>query len=245
MKIHCLQHSHLGGEIYLPIWAAAKGHEWMSSIVPASRSLPEPEDLDCLVVLGGAMSAWHEDRHPWLAAEKRLLESLIEADKPILGICLGAQLLAGVLGARAYTGEYKEIGWQRVEATPESRAHPVGAALPDAFETFLWHGDSFDIPEGATHIARSAAFENQAFVWNRVLALQFHLEVRPDWVQRIAARDAGELVASEYVQSWDAVLGKPMGLYRANNAIMERLLDRWLASAKEKARSPEGERAAS
>lgn len=228
MKIHCLQHSHLGGEIYLPIWAAEKGHEWVTSIVPASQSLPDPEDLDCLVVLGGPMSAWDEGKHPWLAAEKRLLESLIEAEKPILGICLGAQLLAGVLGARTYAGEHKEIGWQRVEATLESRSHPVGVALPDAFETFLWHGDSFDIPHGATHIARSAAFESQAFVWNRVLALQFHLEVQPDWVQRIAARDAGELVASEYVQSRDAVLGQPMDLYRANNAIMERLLDCWL-----------------
>ena len=122
MKIHCLQHSHLGGEIYLPTWAAEKGHDWVSSIVPASRSLPDPEGLDCLVVLGGPMSAWDDDKHPWLAAEKRLLEALIEADKPILGICLGAQMLASVLGARTYTGDHKEIGWQRVEADAQHQA---------------------------------------------------------------------------------------------------------------------------
>jgi GMP synthase-like glutamine amidotransferase len=230
MRIHCLQHSHLGGEIYLPTWAAEQGHDWTSSIVPSIPSLPAPEDLDCLMVLGGPMSVWQEDKHPWLKEEKRLLEDLIEAGKPILGICLGAQLLADVLGARTYTGEHQEIGWRRVEATAESRTHPAGVVLPDAFETFLWHGDSFDIPEGATHLARSAAFESQAFVYGQAMALQFHLEVRPDWVRRIAARDAGELRTSGHVQPLEMILGKPEELYSANNAIMERLLERWLRS---------------
>jgi GMP synthase-like glutamine amidotransferase len=229
MRIHCLQHSRLGGQIYLPVWASERAYQWTSSIVSSAPFLPTRDDLDCLVVLGGPMSAWEEDRHPWLTAEKRLLETLIEAGKPILGICLGAQLLADVLGARTYPGKHKEIGWQRVDATRECHAHRIGAVLPDTFETFLWHGDSFDIPEGAVHLARSAAFEGQAFSWNRVLALQFHLEVRPDWVKRIVSRDAGELVpGAKYVQSKEAVLGKPEALYRVNNAIMERLLDRWL-----------------
>ena len=228
MRIHCLQHSHLGGEIYLPIWAAEKGHDWTSSVVPSTPALPGLDELDCLVVLGGPMSAWENTKHPWLTVEKRFIEALIEAGKPVLGICLGAQLLADVLGARTYTGDHKEIGWHWVEATTGSRTHPVGAVLPDSFETFLWHGDSFDIPHGATHIACSRAFESQAFVWGQVLALQFHLEVRPDWVRRIVARDAGELVVSTYIQSSEEVLGKPEELYRANNATMERLLDRWL-----------------
>lgn len=228
MRIHCFQHSHLGGEIYLPAWAASRGHYWTSSIIPSVPSLPAPADLDCLVVLGGPMSAWDEDKHPWMTAEKRLLEALIVAGKPVLGICLGAQLLADVLGARTYRGEHREIGWCRVEATFDSRAHRVGAVLPKAFETFLWHGDSFDIPQGAAHIARSAAFESQAFVRDRVLALQFHLEVRPDWVRRIVARDAGQLVPSEHVQPLQTIVGKPEELYRANNAIMDKLLDRWL-----------------
>jgi GMP synthase-like glutamine amidotransferase len=229
MRIHCLLHSDLGGDTYLPSWAAENGHGWTSSVVPSTPSLAKPDDLDCLVVMGGPMSAWEEDKHPWLTAEKRLLEALIQDGKPILGICLGAQLLADVLGARTYPGDHKEIGWHLVDATTESRAHPVGAVLPDSFETFLWHGDSFDIPAGAVHIARSASFESQAFLWGQVMALQFHLEVRPDWVQRVTARDAAELAtASRYTQPREVVLGKPQTLYQANNDIMERLLDRWM-----------------
>jgi GMP synthase-like glutamine amidotransferase len=231
MRIHCLLHSHLGGEIYLPIWAAEHGHVWKSSVVPSAPALPGCDDLDCLVVLGGPMSVWEEDKHPWLTAEKRFLESLIEVGKPILGVCLGAQILADLLGARTYSAALGEIGWHRVEATAESRSHSVGSALPDAFETFLWHGDSFDIPDGAVHIARSAAFESQAFVWNQVLALQFHLEVRPDWVRRIVARDGGGLTDSRFVQSQKTILDKPEKLYRANNAIMDRLLSCWLEDA--------------
>ena len=228
MRVCCLQHSRVGSETYLPVWAAEKGHDLTTSVVPHAPSLPRPHDLDCLVVLGGPMSAWEEARHPWLTAEKRLLETLIEAGKPVLGICLGAQLVADVLGARTYAGDHREIGWHRVEATDESRTQPVGKVLPDAFETFLWHGDSFDIPDGAVHIARSAAFPSQAFLWKRVLALQFHLEVTPDWVRWIAARDAAGLVDARFVQSLETILGKPEELYRANNAIMQRLLDRWL-----------------
>jgi len=231
MRIYCLQHSRVGSETYMPVWAVEKGHDLTTSVVPHAPSLPDLHDLDCLAVLGGPMSAWEEKRHPWLTSEKRLLEALIEAGKPVLGICLGAQLVADVLGAGTYAGDHKEIGWHRVEASAESRAHPVGKVLPDAFESFLWHGDSFDIPDGAVHIARSAAFESQAFIWNRVLALQFHLEVTPDWVRWIAARDAAELMDTGFVQSLETILGKPDALYRANNAIMERLLDRWLEQA--------------
>ncbi len=92
---------------------------------------------------------------------------------------------------------------------------------------FLWHGDSYHLPDGAVQIARSVAFENQGLVWNHVLALQFHLEVRPEWVQMLAKRDARELVAARSVQSAEEILSKPDGLYRENNALSNRLLRRW------------------
>lgn len=202
----------------------------MSTLVPELVQPPAPAAFDALVVLGGPMSAWQVDKYPWLQAEKHLIAGAIEAGKPVLGICLGAQLVAEVLGARTYAGPQPEIGWHRVQATAASRHHPVGSVLPEAFETFLWHGDTFDIPEGAVRLARSTAFENQGFVWNRVLALQFHLEVRPDWVRLLARRDAEQLVAGAYTQSADQVLGKAEAVYAANNALMERLLDAWMAS---------------
>ena len=133
-----------------------------------------------------------------------------------------------MLGARIYRGPHKEIGWFPVESTAESRDTWLGDVLPDRFETFLWHGDTYDLPQGAVRIARSRAFENQGFSWNQALALQFHLEVHRDWVSRLAQRDAHELVPASYVQAAESILGRPDALYRQNNALMDSLLQRWL-----------------
>ncbi len=110
MRIHALLHSALGGDIHLPHWAAARGHQWSVSLVPEAANLPGPDAVDFLVVLGGPMSAWEDHKHPWLTEEKRLLARYLAADRPVLGICLGAQLLADVLGASVYQGEQPEIG---------------------------------------------------------------------------------------------------------------------------------------
>jgi GMP synthase-like glutamine amidotransferase len=228
MRIHALLHSALGGDIHLPHWAAARGHQWSVSLVPEAADLPGPDAVDCLVVLGGPMSAWEDAKHPWLVVEKRLLARYLAADRPVLGICLGAQLLADVLGASVYQGEQPEIGWFPVRATRQSRAHPLGRLLPERFETFLWHGDSFDLPAGAAHLAGSAAFPHQAFAWGSALALQFHLEARPDWVARLVRRDAGQLREGPYVQTADSVLDQTERLYRSNNLLLERLLEQWL-----------------
>ena len=233
LHIHCLFHSPLGGQIHLPVWAGKRGYKLTESLVPETPNLPTPRQADCLVILGGPMSAWDEKQHPWLRREKRTMEQFIKAGKPVLGICLGAQLLAGILGARLYRGTCSEIGWFPVDATPHARNHPIGEVLPDRFEAFLWHGDTFDIPEGAVRLAESAAFPNQAFALGQVLALQFHLEVRRDWVRRLSQRDADQLVVSDTVQSAETMLSVPEALFRENNLIMEQLLDRWLRYTQE------------
>jgi GMP synthase-like glutamine amidotransferase len=230
MKIHCLRHTELAVSDYLPKWAAHHGHSWECTLVPSAERLPQLSDLDCLIVLGGPMSVWDEEAHPWLRGEKRYLEKVMESGKPLLGICLGAQLLAEVLGARTYTGSHQEIGWFPVETTPESRDTWLGDVFPPRFVTYLWHGDTYDLPNGAVHIARSAAFENQGFIWNYTMALQFHLEVRPAWVRSIATRDANVLVPAPYIQSVEKILGQPESLYRANNTLMDTLLQRWFNS---------------
>ncbi len=230
MRIHCLQHSENPGHTHLDDWALRRGHAWTCTILPPDGELPRLATVDCLIVVGGPMSVWEEQRHPWLRTEKRFVEACIKSGRPVLGICLGAQLLADVLGARTYKGPHKEIGWFDVETTPEGRNALGGKTLPERFETFLWHGDTFDLPQGALRIARSEAFENQGFIWNRTLALQFHLEVRPAWVEMLANRDARELVEDTYVQSAPTVLGKPESLYRYNNALMDELLSQWLGN---------------
>ncbi len=232
MRICCLQHTENPGDTYLTQWAEHHGHIWECILVPAANELPRLREVDCLVVLGGPMSVWEEDRYPWLRKEKFYIEGFIEAEKPVLGICLGVQLLADVLGARTYKGSHKEIGWFTAETAGESRQTWLGDTLPARFETFLWHGDSYELPDGAVRLARSDAFENQGFIWNQTLGLQFHLEVTPDWVNMLANRDAGELVAAPYVQSADVILGKPASLYLHNNALMNALLQKWLGSVR-------------
>lgn len=230
MKIHCLLHTENPGDTFFPEWAALEGHSWASSIVPLVPELPSPREVDCLIVLGGPMSAWEDQRFPWLRKEKRFIEAFIDTGKPLLGVCLGAQILADVLGARTYPGPHKEIGWHYAEAAPEGHETWVGGLLPARFETFFWHGDTFDLPDCAVRIAGSAAFCNQGFVCNQVLALQFHLEVKPEWVRMLVQRDAQELRVAPHVQSAEAVLGKPETLYGENNLLMSRLLNRWLRS---------------
>ncbi len=177
------------------------------------------------------MSAWHEHRCPWLTREKQLLESFIRADKPVVGICLGAQLLADVLGARTYSGANPEIGWFPLESTTASRCHSLSNIFPDRFEAFLWHEDTFDIPKDAAHLVKGEYFANQAFAWNSVIAFQFHLEATPDWVRRLCNRDADKIVVSETVQSVEALLEVSNSRYLNSNLLLERLLDTWLHQA--------------
>ena len=146
---------------------------------PATRCRA-PESFDWLLVMGGAMNADEEARYPWLAGEKRAIERAIAARKRVIGICLGSQLIARVLGAKVTRNRDTEIGWFPIERAEGAEASAVGRALPARAEVFHWHGDTFALPAGAVQLARSAACEQQGFVYDdRVLALQFHPEMTP------------------------------------------------------------------
>ncbi len=139
--------------------------------------LPDWRDFAALVVMGGAMGANDEAAHPWLGPEKRLIAEAVGAGTPYWGVCLGAQLLAASLGAAVAAGPRPELGVLPVALTDQAAADPVFTAAPSSFLTLQWHGDTFELPAGAVQLARSPAYEQQAFVLGRAYALQFHLEV--------------------------------------------------------------------
>jgi GMP synthase (glutamine-hydrolysing) len=146
---------------------------------------PSLERYYGLVVLGGPMSVNEDHRHPHLKTEMKLIEQALQKKIPVLGICLGAQLIAKVLGASVYRNQEKEIGWYDVRGTEESKQDPVLAKFRDTEKLFQWHEDTFDIPRGAVHLAASELCANQAFRYeSNVYGLQFHLEVDEPMIQR-------------------------------------------------------------
>ncbi len=139
--------------------------------------LPDWRDYAGIVAMGGPMGAYEDDRFPWLVAERQLIADAVRSGTPYWGVCLGAQLLAASLGARVYPGPAPEVGVLPVFAMRDAAADPVGVVLPGEFQALQWHGDTFELPEGAAWLARSEAYPHQAFVVDRAYGLQFHLEV--------------------------------------------------------------------
>ena len=145
--------------------------------VDAGDELPDPREFGAIVAMGGPMGAADDDAHPWLADERRLIAEAVRAAMPFWGVCLGVQLLAASLGARVYPGAEPEVGVLPVELTDEGRRDPVFSALPPSLPALQWHGDTFDLPEGAVRLAGSPAYPNQAFRFENAYGVQFHLEV--------------------------------------------------------------------
>jgi GMP synthase (glutamine-hydrolysing) len=157
------------------------------------HEVPDLAGYDALVVLGGPMNVDETARHPHLMTELRLLEQAMARDLPVLGICLGAQLMAKALGAEVSKNPQREIGWYDLQLTPEGQADPVLSRLGHN-RVFQWHGDTFAIPTGAVQLARAETCEAQAFRYgNHAYALQFHLEVDAPTIGRWIRINAGEL----------------------------------------------------
>jgi len=167
---------------------------WDAGVHPLWRL--DPVKTALIIVLGGPMGVYEEAEHPFLREELELLEARLAAGRPTLGVCLGAQLIARAAGAGVRPGPVKEIGFAPVTLTPEGAASCL-APLADGAEVLHWHGDTFDLPRGATRLASTAAHENQAFSMGRgVLGLQFHLEVGGPAIERWLSGPADELRAA-------------------------------------------------
>jgi len=225
MHIHCLQHVPFESPGGIVAWAEARGHEFTVTRLFANEPIPDASSLDALVVMGGPMGVHDDAQHPWMRGEKHLILAALETDRHVLGICLGAQMIAHVGGARVYRNRFQEIGWFPVEATDDGVERYV---LPRLFSAFHWHGDTFQLPAGAEHLARTDACEHQMFmVGDRVLGIQFHLETTPEDIAGMLAHAGNDLPEGPYVQGPEEMTSASDACVQAHR-LLEEVLDRWM-----------------
>ncbi len=208
-------------------WAAEKGHTVTATRFYLDEATPQPGEIDWLIVMGGPMNIYEEAEYPWLAREKQFIREAIAGGKVVLGICLGAQLIADVLGGPVTHNPEKEIGWFPIELTTEAVASELFGFLPEKMTVLHWHGDTFALPPGAVRIAKSDACENQAFVYDgRVVGLQFHIEFTRQSLDAIIPNCVDELVEGKYIQSAEEMKRQTDEGFGKINAAMRGLLDR-------------------
>ncbi|MGV3761363.1 type 1 glutamine amidotransferase [Parapedobacter sp.] len=209
MNIHYFQHVPYEGLGHIETWAKENGHNLTSTcFFNESWQIPELSEIDALIVLGGPMNVFDEARYAWLVEEKQFIKAAIDEKKKLLGICLGAQLLANVLGAAVKPAPNKEIGWFPVIATEEAKALPWFSELFSIGPTvFHWHADKFEIPYGSVNLASSEANKNQAFaIGDHILALQFHVETTLADVQILLENARADVMPGNFVQPEAALL---------------------------------------
>ena len=207
MHIHIIQHVPFEEEGAIGQWAAAHGHTISRTLIYDGAVPPAHDNYDWLIVMGGPMSVGDEDRYPWLAHEKAYIREAVSHVKIVIGICLGAQLIASACGGEVMKNPDKEIGFFPVRLTPAASKLPVYSALPEMFTAFHWHGDTFVPPPGSTVTAESDACRAQAFEYRgRVFGLQFHLEATRAGVGKLVTACADELVDGPFIQSSDEIL---------------------------------------
>ena len=223
MNVHILQHVPFEGPGSIAGWLTARRAHVGWTRFFEDPTLPAPESLDLVVVMGGPMSVGDLADYPWLAAEKAFLQTAIAGDCAVVGICLGAQLIAAACGARVYPNAEKEIGWFPVEGLS---VQPGDFAFPPASKVFHWHGDTFDLPPKARLLASSAACSNQAFQLGRkVIGLQFHLETTPESLDAIIANGRHELVPGPFIQKEEEMRALASDRYATINRLMAAVLD--------------------
>jgi|YelNatPaOPRAMG01_1025707.scaffolds.fasta_scaffold10362_5 GMP synthase (glutamine-hydrolysing) len=226
MKIHIIQHVEYENPGFIEDWIIEKKHSVSYTKFYKDSELPKLDEFNWLIVLGGPMGVYDEKKFPWLSKEKTFIKQAIENDKIVLGICLGAQLIASSFGWRVYPNLYKEIGWFKITMTVESKYNNLFNFFPEELVVFHWHGDTFELPKGLTNIAQSEACKNQAFVYKeKVIGLQFHLEVTPQSLQNMITNGEDELVEDKYIHTEEQILnGKRY--CRQNNNLLRNLLDK-------------------
>jgi len=230
MRVHYFQHVSFENPGSIQHWVESRGHSSSTTQFFHDDALPKIEDVDFLIILGGPMGVYDEKLFPWLVKEKDFISEAIRQKKKVLGICLGAQLIASALGARVYPNAQKEIGWFPLKVFPDVDSSNPFKNIPRQFTAFHWHGDTFDLPAGVRLIAESEACKHQAFIFGEhVLGLQFHLEVMQVNVELLIQNCGNELREALYIQTAEQIRGLKKE-YEIVNSHMHQILEQFSSS---------------
>jgi GMP synthase-like glutamine amidotransferase len=223
MKISVLQHAAFEGPGEIAKWAVERGHSVAVHHLYRGEPLPAWDDFDLLVVMGGEMNIYQYRDWPWLRPESAFIKKTLEQGKRVIGICLGAQLIADALGARVVQNADVELGWMPVAWTAEARA--IFPDFPPSATVLHWHGDTFGLPAGATRLATSEACPEQGYVIpGKCLGLQFHMEVDATLAAEYVAGQ-GEWPSGRYVQEPKAIAGNAAKFCETNRRLLHAMLD--------------------
>lgn len=225
MIIDVLQHVPFEDLAAIKDWGEEQGHSFRVHHLYEKAVLPDVQDIAMLIILGGPMSANDTDR--WIEEERTLIRQLMEQQKPMFGICLGAQQIAKALGATVFQGEQKEVGWYPIQTV--TTHFPF---IPDKMTVFHWHGEQFSLPHGATRLFGNEVCENQGFIYrDNVIGLQFHFETTRESMEKLIVHDKDYLDDSAFVQSEEVM--KAAVLPAENVDVLYRLLDHLVQTASE------------
>lgn len=231
MRIHILQHVPFEGPAYIGNWLEQSNHEISTTHFYQDSHLPQSNEFDVLIIMGGPMGIYDDQQYPWLRLERKFIKQTIEEGKAVLGICLGSQFIADALGSKVYAHTQKEIGWFDLDKTDKADDSIFSKHLPQQFTALHWHGDTFDLPDKTTPLLTSEACQNQAFSFeDRVLALQFHLEMTSTSTENIIKFCADELTEGPYIQD-KATIANTTKHYATSNHLMGKLLEQLVNQA--------------
>ncbi len=221
MRIHIIQHDNFESPGVIINWAKENNHHLSYTKFFENSGLPSIMDFEWLIIMGGPMGVYDEDKFPWLKSEKEFIKQSIENGKIVLGICLGSQLIAAVLGAKVYKNKYKEIGWHKINITSEGKDNSFFSSFPSTMEVGQWHEDTFDLPAGAVHLAESEACKNQAYIYkDHVVGLQFHLEFTEETLNGLIFNSKNELVKGKYIQTEAEIISKKGFIIQSNKILI-------------------------
>ncbi|WP_201511382.1 type 1 glutamine amidotransferase [Psychrobacter alimentarius] len=240
LRIHALYHVDFEELSFIKQWADNKGHRITVTRFYENDLLPAQDSFDWLIIMGGPMSIHDESDFEWLADEKAFIQQSINDGKTVIGVCLGAQLIADSLGAKVAPSGIKEVGWLPIQLTEQGLAHPLLAGLPkNEFTVFHWHGDGFECPKGATPIATSHTWANQGFIYQTpkhktldtwVLGWQCHFEVTNQSMVDMVTQGQTYIQEAmsdhpDSVQAPDEILALGETYIADNNAWLSTMLD--------------------